>query len=275
MRRPAQHHLGPARTAWAHPYTGAAGMAVFYNDGGPNTPPASIPTPAEVAARATAQPPAPVAPVAPNGQELLIDRDTGVPMTQDRFTKIMKRQYDKSRNAAYRELAESAGLPFDPDSFDSATFAQLLKDAKENRQAQMTEEQRRADELATRERELEARVTAAAQREAEAAKRDRDSKIRAALVRLGATGDDLDDAAALMRIADDADDTAITEAADKLKERRSELFGGPASQSLPPAPSGAPAAGGAPRPPIAGKDAMKEAARKRAEQMGLRRSDAA
>ncbi|MGW2384415.1 hypothetical protein [Streptomyces sp. NPDC001658] len=278
MRRPAQQQYGPAaRTAWAHPYRGIRGLEVFYNDGGQGGTPAA-PSPADLAAR-TAPPapaPAPVAPVPPTGQEPLIDKDTGLAMTQDRFTKIMKRQYDKSRNAAYRELAESAGLPFDPDTFDPTAFAQLLKDAKETRQAQMSEEQRRAEELATREKELQARLEAAAQREKDAADRDRASKVRAALVSRGATGDDLDDAAALLRVADDADDTAIQEAADKLKERRSELFGAhPVPQTLPPAPSGGPAGGNAPRHPTPGKDAVKEAARARAEAMGLRRSDAA
>lgn len=274
MRRPAQHHLGPvARTTWAHPYTGVSGLAVFYNDGGqgggaptPAVPP--VPSPADVAARAGQQPPAPVVP------EGLIDRDTGLAMTQERFTKIMKRQYDKSRNSAFRELAESAGLPFDPETFDPDAFTKLLKDAKDARQAQMTEEQRRADDLASREKELAARLASAEQREAEAARRDRDSKVRAALVSLGSTGVDLDDAAALMRIADDADDAAITQAASDLKARRAELFGATTPQTLPPAPSGAPAGGGAPRPASPGKDAMKEAARARAREMGLR-TDAA
>lgn len=283
MRRPAQHHLGPTATAWAHPYTGVLAAAVFYNDGGQGggQPAPAVPTPADLATRTGQQPaePTPPALVLPPAQrttsddrEVMTDKYTGQPMTQGRFSQIMTKQYEKSRNAAFREMAEAAGLPFDPDNFDPAAFGQLLKDAQTARQAQMTEEQRRTEELSAREQQLQAREDAAKRREADAAKRDRDSKVRAALVRLGATGDDLDDAAALIRLADDADDTAITEAADKLKERRAELFGTTATapQTLPPAPSGAPAGGNTPRQPVPGKDAVREAARKRAESMGLR-----
>jgi len=279
MRRPAQHHLGPTATAWAHPYTGLLAHAVFYNDGGPG---GAAPSPADLATRTGQQPATPPAapptPVLPPDQrvtnddrQVMTDKYTGQPMTQGRFSQIMTKQYEKSRNAAFREMAEAAGVPFDPATFDPATFGQLIKDAQAARQAQMTEEQRRADELATREQQIQAREEAAKQRETDAARRDRDSKVRSALVRLGATGDDLDDAAALLRVADDADDAAVTEAANKLKERRGELFGASAApQTLPPAPAGAPAGGNAPRQPVAGKDALREAARKRAEDMGLR-----
>lgn len=288
MRRPAQHHLGPvARTTWTHPYRGARSLGVFYNSGGtttdPNTPPA-VPTPAEVAAR-TGQP-APVTPAAPavppeqrvtaDEREVLLDKHTGQPMTQGRFSQIMTRQYEKSRSSAFREIAEAAGLPFDPDNFDPKKFSDLLKDAETTRQQNLSDEQRRAEELERREQELQAKLDAATQREADAAQRDRDSLIRQALVNLGATGADLDDAAALLRVPDDADSAAITKAAEELKARRAEMFGATAApQTLPPAPSGAPAGGGTPRQPAPGKDAVKEAARRRAEQMGLRRSDAA
>lgn len=273
MRRPAQQHrtTGPVDTStWAHPYTGISGLAVFYN-GDPAAPPAPVPTPADLAARAAAVQPGQGAPPEP-----LIDKETGLAMTQARFTKIMTRENVKGRNNAFRELAEAAGLPFDPENFDPATFGKVVKDAKQAKQAQLTEEQRRAEELAERERAAEAREAAATEREATAARRDRDSGIRAALVRLGATGDDLDDAAALLRVPDDADEAAITTAATALKERRPVLFGGttPAA-TLPPAPGGAPAGGPPQRTPGGGKDAVKEAARARAVAMGLRTDDAA
>jgi hypothetical protein len=289
MRRPAQHHLGPtASTAWAHPYAGALAHAVFYNDGGQGGPPAAVPavppvpSPADIATRAGQQP-AVAAPSTPPGQrvtdddrEVLTDKHTGQPMTQGRFSQIMTKQYEKSRNAAFRELAEAAGLPYDPDNFDPTTFGKLLKDAEATRQRQLSDEQRRAEDLDRREKELQAKLDAADQREAEAAKRDRDSRIRSALVRLGATGDDLEDATALLRVADDATDDDITKSAEDLKARRGEMFGAtPAPQTLPPAPSGAPAGGNAPRQPVAGKDAVREAARKRARDMGLRTDDAA
>lgn len=274
MRRPAQHHprSTAARTGWAHPYTGLAGLPVFYNDGG--QPPApTAPSPADLAARS--QPPAAPAPPTPvlPGDPAPGSDEEKVTFTQRRLNVLMKSEKEEGRRAALRSVAESAGL--NPDTFDPDKFGDLFKQAEQARQQQLSEEQRRTEELEARKKELEAREAAAAEREAAAAARDRDSRIRAALVRLGATGDDLEDAAALMRVPDDADDTAISEAADKLKERRSELFGAAAPQSLPPAPSGAPAAGNAPRQPVPGKDAVKEAARARAEAMGLRRRDSA
>ncbi|MEU5490230.1 hypothetical protein AB0G98_21135 [Streptomyces sp. NPDC020196] len=274
MRRPTQHYAIPAmKSAWDHPYTGVAGLGVFYNDGGTPPAPAPVPTPAEVAARTNPQqtPPARSGPPEP-----LVDHETGLPMTQERFSKIMTRENAKGRRNVLKELAEATGVPFDPDSFDVSKFGGMFKEAEQARQAQLSEEQRRTEDLARREKEFEEREAAAAEREAAAARRDRDSNIRAALVRLGATGDDLDDAAALLRVPDDADDTAITEAAAALKERRPVLFGSQAApQTLPPAPGGAPAGGPPPRTPAGSKDAVRDAARARAERMGLRRPEAA
>jgi hypothetical protein len=275
MRRPAQHRPGLAAAHRLSPlYTDPLAHAVLFNtDGGegggaPQTPPApAAPSPADLAARAGQQPPTPT--TAAQG-----DGEPEVTFTQRRLNVLLTNEKDQGRRAALRAVAEAAGL--DPDTVDPDKLGQMLKDAQAARQAQLTEEQRRTEALEQREKDLEARAAQLEQQAAEAARRDRDTRIRAALVRLGATGEDLDDAAALMRVADDADDTAIAEAADKLKERRGELFGAaPAPQTLPPAPSGGPAGGNAPRQPTGGKDAVKEAARKRAEQMGLRRSDAA
>lgn len=280
MRRPTQHHNTPAiHTAWAHPYTGVPALGVFYNDGGdPPNPSSQAPTPADLAVRAAQQqdPTARQGPPAP-----LVDQETGLAMTQARFSKIMAREHSKGRFNAIRELAEAAGIPFDgvlseSETFDPSSFVKLFKEAKEAREAQLSDEQRKAEALAERERAADARDAAAAEREAAAARRDRDSLIRASLVRLGATGDDLDDAAALLRVADDADETVITEAATALKERRPVLFGGtPAPQTLPPAPGGAPAGGPPPRTPAGGKDAVNAKARERAERMGLRKPEAA
>lgn len=265
MRRPALYHPAPATTGWSHPYTGPAGMAVFYNDGG-QPPAAPAPSPADLAART--QPPAVPAPPQVDGGEK-------VELTQRRLNVIMRDEKDEGRRAAYRTIAQAAGL--DPDTFDPTKFADLFKQADEARKAALSEEQRRAEELAKKESDLEARIAAADARVAEAARRDRESQIRAALVTLGATGDDLDDAYALVhgRLADDADQTAITEAVTALKDRRSELFGAPAPAVLPAAPSGGPAGGPPARTPAAGKDAVRTAARERAARMGLRTDDAA
>jgi hypothetical protein len=252
MRRPAQHRLGPTPApGWAHPYTGPLALAVFYNDGGgnPTQPPANEPPKPG---------PPPAAPAPASG-------DAEVSLTQRRLNVLMKSEKDEGRRAAYRQIAEAAGV--DPETFDPAKFGDLFKQVEQARQAQLTEEQRRAEELAQREKDLEQRMAQAEQREAEAARRDRDSRIRAALVSRGATGDDLEDAAALLRVADDADDTAIGEAADALKTRRGELFGtsGPQPGQMPPAPGGAPAGGPPPRQASSGKpgDRGREMARLR------------
>lgn len=278
MRRPAQHRPGLAATHGQALLTDLLAASVLCNnDGGqggaPATPPASaVPSPAELAARQGQQPPTqpatePASPApAPGEQE--------VSFTQRRLNKMMTEEKEEGRRAAYRSIAEAAGL--DPDTFDPARFGEVFKQAEAARQQQLSEEQRRAEELQRREQALQAREEAAAQREKEASARDRDSRIRSALVRLGATGDDLEDAAALLRVADDASDDDIAKAAEQLKERRAEMFGGlPAPQTLPPAPSGGPAGGNAPRQPASSKDAVKDEARKRAERMGLRRTDAA
>ncbi|MET9436883.1 hypothetical protein [Streptomyces sp. NPDC006551] len=283
MRRPAQTRT-PAASAWARPYTGIEALAVFYN-GDPATPPVAVPTPAEVAARAQQHQPSVAPAVTPPEQrvinddrELLIDKYTGQPMTQGRFSVIMTREKEKGRAAALRELCEASGIPFDPDTFDLKEFGKLLKDAEETRKAQLSEEQRRAEELNNREQELAARLAAAEAKEQAAAALDRETKVRAALARLGAYETDQDDAYALVKdtIAADADDAAITAAAEALKERRAGLFGGTlAPQTLPPAPGGAPAGGPPARTPVSGKDAVRAAARARAIQMGLRTDDAA
>ena len=255
MRAPAQHRHPRLTPAWAHPYTGVQGIAVFYNDGGD---PAPVPKPGPPP-NAPAPTPAPTA----DGDQVV--------MPQDKFTQNMTEQRRRGRHAAYREIAEAAGITdFDVDTFDPKAFAQSFKEAQAARQALLTEEQRRAEEVTQREQALAAREEAAARREAEAAAAARQVKIRSALVKLGATGDDLEDAAALLRVADDADDDTITQAADALKARRGELFGNPTvpATQLPPAPAGAPAPGGAPRTTTAKADAAKARAIARAQKMG-------
>jgi alkylhydroperoxidase/carboxymuconolactone decarboxylase family protein YurZ len=224
--------------------------------------------------------PAPAAPAAPSPADLanqvqkntpveLRDPETGVVMTQERFAANMAKERRAGRHAALREIAEAAGVPFDIDAFDPSKFGQMFQEAEKARQARLSEEQKRAEELQRREQELADLLAQAAQREADAKRQARDVQIRAALVTRGATGDDLEDAAALLRLPDDADDTAIAEAADKLKERRAELFGatvaGPQPGQLPPAPGGAPAGGPPPRTAPAGRpgDRGREMARLR------------
>ncbi|MFC9736039.1 hypothetical protein ACFWG5_34660 [Streptomyces hydrogenans] len=279
MRRPTQHSARTPRGAWSHPYTGIDALAVFYNSGGGTepTPPAApaapvpqVPTPADLAARTT--------PAAPAGPVPLVDKETGLAMTQDRFNVIMTRENAKGRRALLRDLAAASGLEIDVDNFDPKAFGTALKAAEEARKAQLTAEQKAAEDLAAREQALQARETAAAEREQAAAARERETTVRAELARHGAHGDDQDDAYALLKdkLAADADAAALTAAAAALKERRPGLFGAaPAPTLLPPAPGGAPAGGPPARTPGGGKDAVTAAARARAVAMGLRQPDAA
>ncbi|MFK0288229.1 hypothetical protein ACIQVL_48330 [Streptomyces sp. NPDC090499] len=285
MRRPAHRRLGPTPApGWAHPYTGLTGLAVFYNDG--NQPPAAppAPSPATVAAIAGQQP------VQPAGPQPLLDKETGLAMTQDRFSKIMTREHGKGRMAALKELAEAAGVPFTHENFDVAAFGQMFKDAEQARQAQLSDDQRRTEDLARREQEFQTQRDSFAQQQAQLAAERRTLAREQSLTRLGAlditddkgtvTTPNLQDALAMLdrdlRDTPDADTAAITTAAENLKKRRPELFGtGTVPQALPAAPSGGPAAGGPPRPPVPGKDAVNEAARARARAMGLRTDDAA
>ncbi len=197
-------------------------------------------------------------------------------MTQERFTKIMTR---RTPRAARHSCATSPTHPDCPSTSTTSTPRPSARCSRPPRKPARPSSPRNsrppkpspnARATAEREAQLEAREQAAAAR-------DRETKIRGALARLGAYDDDQDDAYALLKdkLPADADDTAITEAATALKTRRGDFFGTtPAPQALPPAPGGAPPAGPA-RTPISGKDAINEAARKRAEEMGLRRPEAA
>jgi hypothetical protein len=243
MRRPAQHHS----TAWSHPYTGLAGLAVFYNDGGdPATPPAQ------------ADPPKPGPPPGPAKE-----------FSQEDLDRIAAREKAQGKRSALKEFAEELGFT---SAEDTAAFIAAAREAK---QAALSDEERRRQELA----DLEAKAVA---REQSAIARERDAIRKAALLGLGATGVDLEDALALLerdlRESPDADEATVTAAAEALKERRAALFGAatpvtPPPGTLPPAPGGDPAGGSARG--RASKDDVNERMRKLAEQMGVRRKDAA
>ncbi|WP_392892362.1 hypothetical protein [Streptomyces sp. LN699] len=95
-----------------------------------------------------------------------------------------------------------------PNLDDAKAFIEEGRKAKE---AQMSEHEKKERELADREAKAEAREKAAEARE-------RAANRRAILVGLGASGDDLEDAAALLRVPDDADEAVLQEAADKLRD---------------------------------------------------------
>ncbi|HEX5566613.1 MAG TPA: hypothetical protein VFY14_06735 [Streptomyces sp.] len=245
-RRPA-HAPAASGPGWTHPYTGTlAALAVCHADGGdpPNpAPPAGDPAPA-------APKPSP-----PPGV---------LTMTQDELTALAAREKAQGKRSALKEFAEEHGFTTVD---DAKAFIAAARKAQDDA---LSEQEKREKALAEREAAAEAREKAAIARE-------RAANRRAVLVGLGATGDDLEDAVALLRVADDADDTAVREAAEALKERRPELFGTartPERPTPPPAPGGAPAGGPPARPP-ATKDDITERARQRAIAMGLRTDDAA
>lgn len=239
MRRPAQHHLGPtARPGWVHPYTGPLAAAVFYNDGGdPTVPPVTPPAP-------TADPPRPTPPAQRT-------------FTQAEVEALAAKEKAQGKRSAAKEFAEKHGF----NSIEDAE--QFIETARKAQEDALSEHEKREKAVADRE-------AAAAAREQAASARERDANRRAALVGLGAIGDDLEDAAALLRVPDDADDAAIADAASKLKQRRPELFGvtpdpDPNANQLPPAPGGAPAGGPPSRQAATGKpgDRGREMARLR------------
>ena len=242
MRRPA-HRPGlvaaAAAPGWAHPYTGPA---VFYADGG--DPPAEPPKPG----------PPPAAP------------EPAKQFSQEELERIAAREKSQGERAGARKALEDFAAEHGFSNVDDAKA--FIAAARKAQQDALTEEERRRQELAQREEEL-------AKREAAAVARERAANRRAALAGLGATGDDLEDAAALLRVADDADDQAVQDAATALKERRPELFGqrpAPAASTLPPAPGGAPA-GTPPARTTPSKDDAKARAHALAVKMGYARKD--
>jgi hypothetical protein len=168
---------------------------------------------------------------------------------------LLTREKDQGRQAALRALAVEAGL--DPESVDTDQLKTVLADAKKLKEAQLSEEQRRTAEFEQREKAVTAKETAAQQTEAKAKQRLQEANRSATLVTLGATGQDLEDALLLLNKAleddEDADDTAVTKAADALKKRRPLLFGVPEQPKTPPAPSGSPAGSPPQRPAPTGK----------------------
>lgn len=270
MRRPTQHHIPAIHPAWAHPYTGATALGVFYNDGGNPPAPAPVPTPAELAAR-TAHP-SPQAPQPPVDPE-----DEKVTFTQRRLNTIMRDEKEEGRRAALRAIAESAGL--NPDQVDLDQVGKLVKEAGEaNRQRMSEVERQQADAQAATERAAQ-QVAEAEKKAAAAQALTLEAQQQMALIRLGANPDDLADVTALLRNdlqgIDQPTVEQIREKAEALKARRPADFGGTAPQTLPPAPGGAPAGGPPPRTPAGGKDAVTQKARERAERMGLRNPEAA
>ncbi|MET8681841.1 hypothetical protein ABZW18_30735 [Streptomyces sp. NPDC004647] len=169
--------------------------------------------------------------------EHLDDADDGggqeqqVTVTQDRLGKMLTREKAQGERAAIKRLLSTLG-------FDTPkALTEFVTVQREAEQAALSEVERR--EQAAAERELQA-----ARREELAAERERAALRRAALVSLGAEGDDLVDAERLLAVDDeDADEAQISTAAEALRSRRPELFG-EVRRQVPAAPDGAPAGRG-------------------------------
>ncbi|MFE0190703.1 hypothetical protein [Streptomyces sp. NPDC058989] len=159
------------------------------------------------------------------------DQEQQVTVTQDRLGKMLTREKAQGERAAIKRLLSTLG-------FDTPkALTEFVTAQREAEQAALSEVERR--EQAAAERELQA-----ARREELAAERERSALRRAALVSLGASGDDLVDAERLLATDDgDADEAQISAAAEALRARRPELFG-EVRNPVPAAPAGAPAGRG-------------------------------
>lgn len=135
--------------------------------------------------------------------------------TQDDVNRMMTSEKRQGRDAGQRELLDSLGFK---DADEATAYLQRVRKQEEDN---LTDQQRR-------EREIESKETQAERERREAAEEKHTSRMERALIRRGVDEDDLDDAVVLLsrnvKQGDDLD--TIAEAADSLKERRAELFGG-------------------------------------------------
>jgi len=185
-------------------------------------------------------PPAPTAPSA----------TSTVTMTQDELSRKMTAESEKGGRAAVAKLAEELGM-------SPAEAVEFVKKAKADAEAAKSEEQKRQDALAAKEKEIAAKEAAAQAREF-------DLRNRAALVSAGATGENLEDAAALLarRVDADADEAKVTAAVEELKKTRAELFTAPTTRPAGTPPAAPPKPGTAAQTGEFGADGAAEAARR-------------
>ncbi|MEU5435428.1 hypothetical protein AB0G73_18900 [Streptomyces sp. NPDC020719] len=152
-----------------------------------------------------------------------------VTISQKQLNTLLAREKDQGGRAAVRQLVDKLGFSSTTDLTGYLT-------------AQRQAEQQQLSDLERREQDLALREKTAVEREAQALARERAAARRALLSGFGASGQDLEDAATLLGVANDADDIEVNEAAEQLKARRPELFTPhPADAPAPTAPGGSPA----------------------------------
>ncbi|WP_431991956.1 hypothetical protein [Streptomyces albogriseolus] len=166
--------------------------------------------------------------------------DTGVTMVsipQDELSRRFAREKDQGRRAGVRDLLGQLGFE------SSKALTEYVQHQRQAEQQQKDAERERLSEVERREQAAAERERQAHEREAAATAREQDAARRAALVGLGATGTELEDAVVLLarEVEPDADEAALTRAAEELKQRRPELFGTTAPQTPASPPSGSPA----------------------------------
>lgn len=166
--------------------------------------------------------------------------DAGITMVsipQEELSRRFAREKDQGRRAGVRDLLTQLG-------FESAkALTEYVQSQRQAEQQQKDAERERLSEVERREQTAAERERQAREREAAATAREQDAARRTALVALGATGTELEDAAVLLarEIEPDADENTLARTAEELKQRRPELFGAPAPQAPAPPPSGSPA----------------------------------
>lgn len=154
---------------------------------------------------------------------------------------IMAREKREGKRSGASEVLQTLG-------FDKVEDLQsFVTRAKEREQADETEAQRKAREADERRKQADADAQTAAEER-------RLAQMERRLIRAGVVDDDdaaLDDAVVLLQrdLDPQADDAAISDAVEKLKERRPELFGGTREETPRGRQSGQLPGGGKRKPP--------------------------
>ncbi|MFD7639535.1 hypothetical protein ACFV4P_02665 [Kitasatospora sp. NPDC059795] len=171
--------------------------------------------------------------VPPTGDPAATDSGSTL-ITQDSLSQLLAREKSQGGRAAVKKLVADLGFA------DASALSTWVEGQRAAEQAALSEVERRENAAAQREQ-------AALQREQQAIDRLNQAVRHSVLSRLGATGQNLDDAIRLLDVPADADQQAVTDAAGSLAERRPELFAATSPVTPPPAPGGSPAGGPPPR----------------------------